>query len=296
MKDAISILLQVAFLVNISPALAGDIPLSKNVSVSIPADSTLALVATKEKNADRVLFNGEALVSGMLQIYWQISWNCDGPSGCKEFPRTLGMRFFPDKKSLLSLPTMKEGKTVFEAKSIYLSNNRPGSDAHFPEEKIKTLLKDISNIPDNFFRYRERFVLFPAKIRFAGLAVSKECDSYHFIGTFLEVKENAKELPPDQEREASELPAGCGPSLYDEVFIVRAKNSDKFEVRSSPDVKGAVISRLQNDNAVLNLRTVNNNWLYIRAVPGDEPYSTNKKATPVFGYIYKPSLEMEPLN
>jgi len=158
------------------------------------------------------------------------------------------------------------------------------------------LLKGIKNVPDNFFRYRERFVLFPAKIRFAALNASKECDFYYFFGTFLEVKENAKEIPSDQERIASELPAGCGEGsfLYDEIFIVTAKNSDKVEVRSSPDAKSAVSSYLQNGNEVLNLRTVNNDWLYIRAVPGDDPNS--KEAAPVFGYIHKPSLKMEPLN
>jgi len=98
MKNVICILLQVVFWVNISPALARDIPLSKNVSVSIPADSTLVLGATKEEAA-RVSFKGEALASGILQIYWQISWDCDVPK-CKEAPRELGMHFSPTKKPI----------------------------------------------------------------------------------------------------------------------------------------------------------------------------------------------------
>jgi hypothetical protein len=48
-----------------------------------------------------------------------------------------------------------------------------------------------------------------------------------------------------------------------------------------------------NGNTVCKLRTVDDDWLYIKSVPGDFPYSSGAA---IAGYIRKPGLILEPVN
>jgi hypothetical protein len=261
------------------------------VDVSIPARS--GAVLEPEDNSDRISFRGDMTVSGKVLVYWFTLWQCEPECSAK---KTLRMSFFPDKKALAQLPELREGKVVFQPIVITLADSgRAKILDGFAEEKIKALLKNVDNVPDNFFRYRERFVLLPATLRFSGLVAFKECDDYHFTGKFIEIRDTPKALP-NQENEASGLPVTCGTPLYDETFSVRAKLADRVEVRTAPDMASDVSFSLENDATVLKIRTVNDDWLYIKAMPEDSPYSPSAKNKAIYGYIHRPSLEISPIN
>ncbi|MDR3159029.1 MAG: SH3 domain-containing protein [Zoogloeaceae bacterium] len=261
-----------------------------DATVSVPTGSGLVLDAGKSR-ADYLVFSGEATASGILQIYWAVSWECE--QECLP-ERTLHMNFFPDAQALSRLPSLRENKRVFRPDGMGVgSNARPEIFVAFPEKKIHALLKDVKNIPENFWKYKERFILLSTTLKFSSLTAFKECDAYNFFGLFLDIGGPAK-IILDQENILSKLPRFCGPVPYDEIFDVKSKTSRRIEVRSAPDVASSVSYRLKNGSYVLKLRTVDDDWLYIKSVPGNEdPYSSG---TAITGYIHKPELILEPVN
>ncbi|GHU15729.1 hypothetical protein AGMMS50225_29000 [Betaproteobacteria bacterium] len=183
---------------------------------------------------------------------------------------------------------------------IDIKNNKQSENfSYFPENKVRFILKDVINIPENFFKYREGFVIIPAVFRLSNLIASKECDAYHFSAAFIDINEISNVLP-EQEDALSKLPVSCNSAPYDETFFVEAKiaesSSERIEVRSLPNIASDISAHLENGTIVLKVRTVDDNWVYIKAIPGDTPYSTDAKKPVVFGYLYKPIVIFLPVN
>ncbi|MDR3053798.1 MAG: DUF4431 domain-containing protein [Zoogloeaceae bacterium] len=247
-----------------------------------------------DKTGDSLAVSGEFTATGMLQIYWRVNWQCE--KECQP-ERVLQMRFSPDEQSLARLPLWQDkDQAVIQPKMIDILNSKPLTvSSSFPEKDIRALLKDVENMPENFFKYRERFVLFPATVRFSNFSASIECDTWHTAATFLEVKDIPGMLP-EQETGVKKFSAACGLTPYDETFIITARTGKHFAVSASPDATSRVSARLENGTQALKIRTINDNWLYIQAVPGNHPYAADAKNPAVFGYLYKPAVMLEAVN
>jgi hypothetical protein len=254
----------------------------EDANISIPSASGWGFDSNKS-NPGYIAFSGKATASGILQIYWLVTWECE------ECPvkRNLQMRFFPDAKTLLRLPSLQnEGAPAIHPDAIDINNSkRPGASGSFSEEQIKAILKDVNNIPDNFFKYRERFILLPVTLQFSNLVAAMECNSYYFQALFLGIKEKAKKVITGEDNVPDKFDASCGPIPYDETFHVKSRTSGRVEVRSSPDIAAGVSHYLENDSVVLKLKTINDDWLYIQS-----PYPADAGDKAIPGYIHKPGL------
>jgi hypothetical protein len=244
-----------------------------------PQQVTLTLPAPNPLSHGKTDFFGEILASGVLQIYWTPAYPRD--DGVRR--KTLQMRFLLDAKTLARLPSIQVmGEEPFQPKWLDV---RPLDiqwyyDIGFDEEAIKARLQGIGNIPENFFKYRERVIIFPATLRLTDWSLESYCES-HFFHAALVAIEHMPDRLPEQELEPRIPDDTCDGDGFDDFLVVFAKVGDQVEIRASPDPASRVVERLDEGFMALKLKTINEDWLYIRA------FDT------IYGYIHTPGLRLE---
>lgn len=230
----------------------------------------LAVDAEKSAQTQRLEYAGQVTLSGVLQAYWVPSW----PDGVTE-QRTLFIRFFPDRQSQARLPRIDDAsRPAVRPASIQLYRGSPLADGTFAtdfplETAIPLLDRLFSDIPPNFFRYKEGDALAAVNVQMAHLSSLVECDKRLFFGDF-----TALTRPPPQRDEAQlrrdiaqvENAADCGDvPPYQELYQVRSDSAQATALKARPDERAPVVAPLSAGQAVLKIRTFDDNWIQVRA-------------------------------
>lgn len=150
-------------------------------------------------------------------------------------------------------------------------------------DKKKFIKKHFKNIPDNFFKHKEWYVNQQGDLTVDKVVESVMCNSDIYDATLISFKPDFKASSVDTSKYEDTARGGCnidGRLPYITIYIGKS-DQQKAAIKSAPDDKSDTLWEIGKTGAVVKLKTINKNWLYVAKYD----YSQPELASPEHGYV-----------
>lgn len=189
-------------------------------------------------NLTHYSFADQLLIDGTFQAYWKAEWNDDATVNTPQ----LGFRYFPSETSPQKMKVI----------DILMD----GSE----NKKINFIKSHFTNIPDNFFKYKEWYVNQKGYLTIKEIKHYIECDADNYIAEFVSFTPTALNFNTKTNDDTGCVYGGSFPYL---TSYVLNSNTKTGQLKHEPKERAKTSYIFTRDESVVKIKTINKEWMYV---------------------------------